>query len=99
MHYTDDQMRVALQSVGWQRKDITADMLDHMQVLLEAFDIMVEREAQHGALWKEYGASDTAFHLKSKALRLLNNLENIDDGLDAINYAAFTVRNVREGRL
>lgn len=92
-------MIAALQALGWQRDEITDDMIQHMEVLVEAFAIMVDREATHGGLWKQYGAADTAFHLKSKALRMANNLQNIDDGLDAINYAAFTVRNVREGRL
>lgn len=99
MPITDDQAMVALQTLGWERKDITEDMRDHLRVLMDAFDIYVEREATHAALWKEYGAGDTAFHLKSKALRVLNNVENEDDALDAINYAAFTVRNVRAGRL
>ena len=73
-------------------------MLDQFKVYMEALDIYVEREATHGGLWKESGAADTAFHLKSKALRISNNLDNLDDALDAINYAAFTVRNVRAGR-
>lgn len=76
-----------------------------MQVLVEAMFIYEEREEARGGLWKEAGAKDSAHHLGSKARRITFAVEHnkpdavVDDGLDAVNYAAFAVRNVRAGRI
>lgn len=78
---------------------------DQLMVYLDAFRVFIEREAKYHSLWKEYGAKDTAHHVKSKGLRLKTQVEadgleaDYDDAFDLINYAAFTVRNIRGGRL
>jgi len=88
----------ALKAYGYM--DVDSNMEGQFEVLMEAFALFMERDPHHKSLWKEYGASDTAFHCKSKALRLnVAPPEHLDDALDLINYAAFTIRNVREGRL
>lgn len=78
----------------------TEDMRNHLAIMLHACAIYQERDAHHTGLWKQYGAADTAHHLKSKAMRVQNNLAGCeDDAIDAINYAVFTLRNVYEGRM
>jgi len=88
----------ALAAFGYD--DIDDNLVAQFLVLMEALELFRVRDPHHKSLWKEYGASDTAFHCKSKALRLnVAPPEHLDDALDLINYAAFTIRNVREGRL
>lgn len=79
---------------------------EQLGVYIEAFDIYRERQERYHDLWKEAGARDNAHHAKSKALRIDAELRglgdvapDLDDCLDLINYAAFTVRNVRAGRI
>jgi hypothetical protein len=82
----------------------TDDNRNQLRVMLEAMCIYEEREAARGGLWKAAGAIDSAHHLRSKARRIVFAVDAqpeavIDDGLDAVNYAVFAVRNVRAGRL
>lgn len=92
--------RSALQAMGYKSEDITDNHLEQLEVFMEAFELFMVRDQHHKSLWKEYGASDTAHHCKSKAMRLnVEPAEHLDDAYDLINYAAFTVRNVKEGRL
>lgn len=94
------QYRAALQTLGYKSEDITDNHVEQFAVLAEALELFMERDAHHRSLWKEYGATDTAHHCKSKAMRLnVEPAEHLDDAMDLINYAVFTVRNVREGRL
>jgi hypothetical protein len=85
--------------------DVNDENIAQLQVFIEAMHIYQEREASRGGLWKDAGAKDSAHHLGSKARRITFAVEHnkpeavIDDGLDAINYAAFAVRNVRAGRI
>lgn len=87
---------------------VTQTNIEQMGVFMEAMEIFVERDALRGGLWREGGPEDSAHHLKSKAMRIMTGLaqyigtepqspsEELDDeGLDAINYAAFAVRNLR----
>lgn len=75
-----------------------------LAVMLEALEIFDERNVKYGDAWKEGGWEDSALHLRSKAVRvysstkgtLLKPFDYLDDALDAINYAAFYVRNVRD---
>lgn len=87
---------------------ISADNIEQMHVLGEAMEIYVEREEARGGLWKEAGAIDSAHHLKSKGMRVFvaathdddaGRRAGIDEAVDAINYAAFFVRNYRAGRI
>ena len=79
----------------------TENEREQLAVYMEAFMIFQHREDKYHSLWKEYGVSDTTHHLKSKALRVyaLAGEDITDDALDAINYAAFSIRNARAGRL
>lgn len=85
--------------------EVNDENVAQLQVLLEAMHIYQEREAVRGGLWKMAGAKDSAHHLASKSRRVTYALDHatpdavIDDGLDAINYAAFAVRNVRARRI
>jgi hypothetical protein len=74
------------------------------EVLIEALEIFLERNAKRADLWKQFGWQDSALHLRSKALRIALALEKdldidpedvLDDAIDIINYAVFFVRNVR----
>ena len=88
--------------------------IEHAACLVEAMQIFRERNDKYGDLWKEGGAADSAFHLKSKSMRAVillskqaqrggHNPEEleaqVDTGLDLVNYALFYVRNVRAGRV
>lgn len=76
-----------------------------MQVLVESMFIYQEREAVRGGLWKMAGAMDSAGHLRSKGMRVKYAVDHdmpeagVDDAHDAVNYAAFYIRNVRAGRI
>lgn len=83
---------------------------EHIRVMLEALAKYKERQARYDDLWARAGARDNAHHCRSKALRVETELNLvggppsgtdgiIDDGLDLVNYAVFTVRNVRAGRI
>ena len=79
---------------------------EQLAVMLEALELFDERNVKYGDLWQEGGWQDSAAHLRSKAARvhsatkgtLLQPYNFIDDALDAMNYAAFYVRNVRADR-
>lgn len=86
--------------------EITDSDAKQFAILLEAFDVYLERNARYRDLWKDYGAQDSAHHCKSKALRMYQDLMmntlgpfDPDDAIDLVNYAVFTIRNVRDGRL
>ena len=95
--------------------DEAASIDEHKAVLDEALDIYVERNSVHQDLWKQDGATGNLQHVRSKVLRVINQMGNValsdgeeqklyldqlvDDGLDAINYLAMLIRNAREGRL
>lgn len=97
-----DKVWSALEALGL---DLTEDNCAQLQTLSEAMFIYQERERARGGLWKQAGAFDSAHHLQSKARRVTFAIEHgkleavIDDGLDAVNYAAFAVRNVRAERI
>lgn len=80
--------------------------MQQIEVMLQAFMVYKDRQARYKDLWAEAGARDNAHHAKSKALRVDAELRgmadsppDLDDCLDGINYFAFTVRNVRAGRI
>lgn len=85
------------------------DLHEYTVVLEQATEVLLEREAKYKALWKDSGAVDNAQNLYSKAQRIKRGLEHAtseevaleyeDDLLDIINYATFTLRNIRAGRL
>jgi len=85
--------------------DPTDDNAAQLQVLTESMYIYQEREAARGGLWKTAGAIDSAHHLRSKGVRVKHAIDHampeagLDDAHDAVNYAAFYIRNVRAGRI
>ena len=78
--------------------------IEQMKTYLDAFAVFMERQETYQDLWKAAGSRDSARNLKSKAMRMevLDTATHpevcSDTGLDAINYAAFYTRNVRDGR-
>jgi hypothetical protein len=85
--------------------DNTEDNRDQLRVMAEAMHLYQEREAVRHGLWKLSGAKDCAHNLKHKGLRVAFASDQealeaaVDDAHDAVNYAAFFVRNVRAGRI
>jgi hypothetical protein len=73
-------------------------------VLMDAFEIFLERNKDRQDLWREAGWEDSALHVKSKGMRvgqaaILDSLRvnpgvRLDDAYDVINYAAFFIRNI-----
>lgn len=86
--------------------DDEADSIDAQKdVLDEALDKFVERNAVHQDLWKQDDLAGIAQSIKSKSLRIVAqavdaqpNVEQMqDDALDLINYAGFLLRKCRGG--
>lgn len=83
--------------------------LGHLNVMCEALVVHGERSAAYGDHWRENGALDNLNHGIRKLRRQRAILEagsgegfakgGDDDAIDAINYAAFAVRNMRNGRI
>lgn len=85
-------------------EDYSTTDLEQISVMLEAFQIFVQRNAKRHDLWKQFGWEDSALHIRSKAARVgltldpavdLDPDDVLDDALDLINVAVFFVRNVR----
>lgn len=88
----------ALQVLGYKKEDITDNLIEQMQVFVEAFDIFTERDPHHKSLWRYYGTEDCLLHVRSKLGRfMVDPPTHLDDGLDLLNYATFAIRLVREG--
>jgi hypothetical protein len=80
---------------------------EHQKVLMEALDIYRHKNPVYRDAWRTYGWRGSLMQLRScceRAWRVLwpaaphsGALPKVDDLLDLINYAVFTIRNVREG--
>lgn len=89
----------ALEAAGYRSEDLASQ--DHMMVLLEAFDIYLERQVDYQDLWKASGSGDNLMQARSKVSRMevaTTEKVKVDSGIDLINYAAFYVQNTRAGR-
>lgn len=88
------------------------DNIDHRSHVIAYMDsvvVMVEREAKYKGLWKQSGADDNTQNLYSKAQRVKRGIADSytfdqaaayeDDLKDIINYAIFTLVNIRAGRI
>lgn len=99
---SSEDANAVLSILGLEASD---DNRDQLRVLAESMHLYQEREKVRGGLWKVSGAGDSAHNLKHKGLRVAFASDQammeaaLDDAHDAINYAAFFVRNVRAGRL
>lgn len=98
----DGSLRAACHVLGLEESD---ENVAQLRVMTGSMRIYQERGKSRGDLWQEAGYPDSAHHLKSKAMRVANSVrlgteleEGIDSALDAINYAAFFVRNLTAGR-
>jgi hypothetical protein len=75
-----------------------------MEVLIHAFEIFIERNADRKDLWAEYGVEDSLLHIRSKAGRLARLLgedqrlsvkeKDLDEAYDLINYCVFFIRHM-----
>lgn len=87
---------------------LTDEDYDHLRVLLEAFDIYLDRNAKHGSLWKKFGWMDSIVSVRGKAARTVQQWwgdlgstrrggmsADLDDPIDLINFCVFLINNVR----
>lgn len=78
---------------------------DHMKVLLRANRVYESKNRAYSDVWKNYGWRGCLMHLRTCVERAWNSLYSappgatvrVDNLIDAINYAAFAVRNMDEG--
>lgn len=95
-----------------QRSDIPLFAKEHAAVLDKALSIYIERHKQYGDKnWRREGMKGSLFNLRQCVQRAWDTLwgrkidefdsdyveRDLDDLVDAINYAVFTIRAVDEG--
>ena len=77
-------------------------------VLIEAYEIYLDRGHKYGQLWRVYGWSGNVLHIMSKAARIKKMFWGVDysdrpqdidsdDVYDIINYAAFVIQDMKDG--
>jgi hypothetical protein len=95
---------------GWQTTP-DAEARPHEEVLMRALTIHISRSKQYGQMWREYGWRGSLVHARSaceRAWRMMQahrggvtetqrRKKTVDDLLDLINYAVFTIRNIEDG--
>lgn len=99
----------ALAELGLPTND---SMVAQMVIVAEALALFDERSSLRGNLWREFPPTDKVTHLTSKLARIRMGEEVLasgvsvkpdaiqslaDEALDMINYAAFYVRQRRDG--
>jgi hypothetical protein len=80
-------------------------MIEEQRAVLEqALRIYEERNRKYNDNWRRFGWRGCVFRVRERAERAWDALfwaedgaEAVDDLLDLINFAAFTVRAIREG--
>lgn len=85
----------------------TNSELDQLRVLLNAASLFAERNGAYNDNWRRQGWRGSLFKLRLKVERAWDVLwawpldceeqPSPDDLLDAINYAAFAIRQLRDG--
>lgn len=88
--------------------------LEVREILMRAENLYAERDAKYKGLWADAGASDNAFHLRHKALRVFRVFHDqvgfeepdvwctatlTEDAYDLINYCLFYIWCVENGRM
>lgn len=75
---------------------------EHWQILAEAHALYVERNQKYKDVWRSYGWRGCLVHMRTCAERawrvawLIGDAAKAEDNLiDLINYAVFTIRNIR----
>lgn len=101
-HYGCGQLRPTIDPDTIVSDDLT--IIEHTNVLLEAYQIYAEREKERGSMWIDEGRDKAVECASDKVRRLLHQINkglpfNEDDALDVINYAAFAIRCNRMGRI
>ena len=102
---TRSMLRDFLRDFGLQPTDTN---VEHLAVLLEAVEVHDERARKYADQWQRAGAFDNLRNARRKVNRQMGTLStlsetdrvalaegNDDDAIDAINYCAFAVRNMR----
>lgn len=91
---------------------VTEDTVEHLQTLVQAMDLYVERSESYGQVWKQYGALANLLNTTRKCDRLMESWwfmeddqspamhkESLDDAVDIINYDSFFIRCARDGNI
>lgn len=78
-----------------------------LEVLLEALKVYDERNVKYKDNWKRFGWRGCLFRLRERTERAwddwfhgdvdIDEMPDVDDLIDLINFAAFTIRAIREG--
>lgn len=87
-------------------EEVVQAAVEHAQVLKEALDVMVQRSASYGAIWRQYGALNNLVRAATKVDRAMEvwwrnggptemHKDVLDDPMDAINYLAFFIALAR----
>jgi len=90
------------------------DLARIQAIMVEALIKYRERDAYYRGIWKQSGAEGVAFHIRSKAQRIvtmggqadlielmtphLRETQLLDDAIDLAVLAAMYIDNVRQGR-
>lgn len=95
------------EDLEYYKADLIDTEFEQFNVLAEAFNEFLKKNAKYKDLWKKGGWQDSAHHVRHKAARVAMVLDEqhdmaagevIEDAIDLINYAVFFIRNAREGR-
>ena len=88
------------------------DEYQHINVLIEAFDLFRDRSLLRGDMWRKFPARDKVRELRERVTRIETALNMVgysqtlpeghragirSDAVDIINYAAFLVKQIDEG--
>lgn len=92
------------------KEELKKSIAEHQDVLDEALAIYKERNARYGDAWRRSGWRGTLTDLRRKIERAWSFLWHadpeqvdgpddidVDDLMDIINYAVFSIRAIREG--
>lgn len=100
MQPEEEIARHALAMIGVPLSDTN---VEHFQVLWAAMNLFDNRNSRYRDNWRRYGWRDSLHHCRSKLSRMFSLFgsddpnKDLDDALDLINYAAFFIRNVKDG--
>lgn len=87
----------------------TLDRQAHLNVLDDAHEIFVKKDAVRGDMWREFPPSDKIRELGERVRRIEKAYDRVsaghlpsvaiirEDALDLINYSVFLIRQLDEG--
>jgi hypothetical protein len=105
----DEAGGVSIAEVGFGHSPADDAVKAQFEVLMEALTIYAERNPKYNDNWRRFGWRGCLFRLRERVERLWDYLwdypicdgssaspyPDMDDAIDLINFAAFTVRAVR----